>query len=75
MLLLPQDDPRFGIRRSDGAWYIGTVDCAGVFTEDPKVAATFATKRAAGRRCRGLHRADAKGRTFEVVPMEASYGG
>lgn len=62
------------IRRSDGRWYVGTVDREAIFTTAPPgevpVAATF-TKRAAHRRMRGLQKTEKSGHTFEVRKVAA----
>lgn len=74
MLIAPTSDPQFAIERSDGAFYVGTVDWHPIFTDDRRSAGTFDSKRAAGRRARGLHRGESKGRTFKVIPIEADGG-
>jgi len=61
-------DRRYGIRRSDGQWYIGTVDSRPVFAAGGH-AASFASEEAAVVRLRGLSRLDASGHTFEVLPV------
>lgn len=60
----------YAIKRSDGKWYIGTVDHKPLFGEDSHMA-KFKTRPEASTRLVGIETAEQNNRTFGIIPVKS----